>query len=165
MDRRQLLGMALLGWGALLGDARGNGINPPRPTGSAVVEAQCTDRTSGETAIVQRARATADNTDGGLRIATGSAAAQTVQLSRIGRIAFEAAKPRPDGFAGATLGILDPPYEGLGFVQVRIDGKPVRLTGFGAGLERVDVALESCRELALKTPVAGEARSEGAAKK
>ncbi len=137
--------------------AHANGINPPRPSGSETIEALCTDRKSGNTTTVQRARMTVDEPTGGLEVRLEKSDAQTLRLSRITRVQLATGKPNSDGFAEASLELLEPSYRGEGFVKLRVNGKPVRLAGFSADLRRVDIPLESCRELVLKTSRPSEA--------
>jgi hypothetical protein len=129
--------------------ALGNGINPPRPSGSRTIEAQCTDRDSGAITTLQRARLAADEASPMIELRIGNAPATTLQLAQVAGIRMLSARPKPDGFVKATLELREPDYQGPGFVRVRIDGKPVQLTGFNAGLARVTIPLESCKALAL----------------
>lgn len=129
--------------------AYANGINPPRPSGARTIEALCTDRKSGETATVQRARMTDDKSTGSLEVRLEKSGAQTLQLSQISRVRIATGKPNSDGFAKASFELLEPSYKGEGFVRLSVNGKPVRLTGFSAALERIDIPLQSCRDLAL----------------
>jgi hypothetical protein len=144
--------------------AHGNGINPPRPTGAQTVEAQCTDRQTGETRLVQRARITVDKPDGALELRLRQGKPQRLQLAQIERVSIKAGKPGVDGFGKATLVLLEPAFKGEGFVRLNVGGKPVRLTGFTLAQDRVDVPLQRCKELVLK-PSTVAAPASGAAKK
>lgn len=135
----------------LTSKAYSNGINPPRPTGTQTVEASCTDRKSGEVLTVLRARVAADKLAGALEVRLGNASPRDLQLSQIGRVRIASGKSNSGGFAKAFFELREPSYEGEGFVRLTVKGAPVRLTGFSAALERVDIPLQLCRELMLKT--------------
>lgn len=145
--------------------ALGNGINPPRPSGSRTVEAQCTDRNNGAIITLQRARLTTDEASPMIELRIGDAPASTLQLAQVAGIRMPSARPKPDGFVKATLELREPDYQGPGFVRVRIDGKPVQLTGFNAELARVTIPLENCRLLALAASTPAPAAERPAAKK
>lgn len=152
---RRLYSIPLLLCGLLATEAYGNGINPPRPRGGKTVEAICTDRMSGNATTVQRARITMDETSGdepsgSIELRVGKSTASTHQLSHVIRVQIPSAGPTLDGFTEASLELSDPSYKGSGFIRVRAKGKPVRLTGFKVNLDRVDIPLETCKELALK---------------
>jgi hypothetical protein len=150
--------------GLLATAAQGNGINPPRPGGSQAVEAQCADRQTGEIRIVQRARITVDKPVGTLDVRLRMGKPQQLQLAQIERLAIKAGKPGTDGFGKATLALRQPAFNGEGFVQLSVDGKPVRLTGFSPAQERVDLPLQRCKELVLKPAAAAAASQPGAVK-
>lgn len=144
----------LLLCGLLGSPAFGNGINPPRPSGSQTVEANCTDRGSGAITTLQRVRLAADEASPMIELRIGAAAASMHQLAQVAAIRIPSVKAKPDGFVKATLELREPDYQGPGFVRVRVDGKPVQLTGFGAGLARVTIPLESCKALTLTASTA-----------
>ena len=146
----------LLLCGLLAAEAYGNGINPPRPSGAKTVEATCTDRKSGNATTIQRARIAIDEPSGSLELRIGKSAARTLQLSQVIRVQIPSARMTSDGFAKASMALLDPSYAGPGFVRLRAGGKPVRLTGFTADLQRFDSPLAACRELALKASTSSE---------
>lgn len=146
----------LLLCGLLPAVAYGNGINPPRPSGAKTVEAICTDRKSGKATIIQRARITIGEPSGSLELRVGQSPARTLQLSQVIRVQIPAARPTPDGFAKASIELIDPGYKGPGFVRVRAKGKPVRVTGFAADLERIDIPLETCKVLAVEASTSSE---------
>src|SRR5262245_31606547 len=133
--------------------ALANGVNPPRTTGSQIVAATCTDRKSGESTTVQRARIDNGKPSASIEVRLGEAEQQTLQLSDVRRIEIVDTTPDADGFVHAVLEIDKPTYRGNGFVRVRADGKPVRLTGFpNGGTPKIVIALESCRNLAIAAP-------------
>ena len=127
--------------------AGANGINPPRPVDSETVTASCTDRTSSKVTVLQRVRIADGDASGSLEVRLGKATPQAVQLSQFRRIQFHAGKPRPDGFAKAMIEIDEPPSTGEAAVKVRAKKGPVRISGFISASERVEIALESCKEL------------------
>lgn len=145
--------------GLLAVEAYGNGINPPRPSGSTTVEAACTDRRSGNVTTIHRARMAIDEPSGSLELRTGESAARTVQLLEVIRVQMPSARTAADGFAKAFVELRAPAYKGPGYVRLRAKGKPVRLMGFTADLERVDMPLETCREVAFKASAATSAPS------
>ena len=151
----------LLLCGLLAAEACGNGINPPRPSGSRTVEAACTDRKSGNVTTVHRARMAIDEPSGSLELRAGESPARTVQLAEVVRIQIPSAKTAADGFAKAFIELRAPNYKGPGHVRLRAKAKPVRLVGFTANLERLDVPLETCRELAFKASTSSEAENGG----
>jgi hypothetical protein len=151
---RRWLSLSLLVCLLLAREAYGNGINPPRPSGAKVVEATCVDRRSGVAVIVQRAQITIDEASGLLELRLGDTPARLVQLSQIRRLQILSSKARADGFAKASMTLLDPGYDGPGQVRLRAKAKPVRLTGFAADLERVDRVLGTCKELTFTAPAA-----------
>ncbi|MBS0345866.1 MAG: hypothetical protein JSR69_05335 [Proteobacteria bacterium] len=157
--------IALLLCGLLGEPAFGNGINPPRPSGSQTIEARCTDRDSGETTTLQRARLAADEASPMIELRIGNAAASTLQLAQVAAIRMPSAKAKPDGFAKATLELRNPDYQGPGFVRVRVDGKPVQLTGFTEARARVTIPLESCKALTLSASTAPLEDGRGVPKK
>jgi hypothetical protein len=150
--------------GLLASAAQGNGINPPRPSGAQAVEAQCTDRQTGEIRTVQRARITVDKPVGTIEVRLRQGKPQWLQLAQVERLAIKAGRPGADGFGKATLKLRQPAFDGEGFVQLSVDGKPVRLTGFSPAQERVDLPLQRCKELVLK-PSAAAASEPDAVKK
>jgi hypothetical protein len=152
--------------GALLAaESYGNGINPPRQSGSKTVVATCTDRATGEATTIQRTRIFIAEPSGSLELRIGKSAASTLQLSKVIRVQIPSAKTMSDGFAKASLELLDPGYEGPGFVRLEVNTTPVRLTGFSADLRRVDVPLATCKELTLQTSESTNAKhGEGALK-
>lgn len=140
-----------LGLLALIGPACANGINPPRPSGGATVALTCTDRASGKAVTVQRARVGLAEPGGTLELRIGdSATASARQLAQVARLKIATAKPAADGFAAAMLTLQEPAYQGPGFVRLAVDGKALRLTGFGADLARIDRSLASCAVLAVQ---------------
>ena len=141
--------------------AYANGINPPRPFGSKVVTASCTDRKSGVSTIVQRAQIIIDEPSGGLEVRLEKSGQEIIQLSEITQLNIVTGKPGTDGFAEASLERLEPNDKDNGFVRLRASGKPVRLTGFSIDLKRVSVPLESCITVVLNTsqPSAEKRRS------
>jgi hypothetical protein len=145
----------------------GNGINPPRPSGTKTVEATCTDRKTGNTIAVQRARITIDEPSGSLVLRVGQSPAKTLQLSQVIRLQISSAKPASDGFAKATIELNDPDHKGSGsgYVRLKAKGQPARLTGFTADLERIDKPLGSCKELTIQTVSSTEAERSGVSKK
>lgn len=143
----------------------GNGINPPRPSGTKTVEATCTDRKTGNTTTVQRARITINEPSGSLVLRVGQSPAKTLQLSQVIRLQIASAKPASDGFAKASMELIDPSYKGTGYVRLKAKGQPARLTGFTADLERVDKPLGSCKELTIQTVLSSEAERNGVSKK
>ena len=153
---RRLYPIPFLLCGLLATEAYGNGINPPRPSGAKTVEAICTDRKSGNATTVQRVRITMDEPSGSIELRVGKSTASTHQLSHVIRVQIPSAGQTLDGFTEASLELSDPSYKGPGFIRVRAKGKPVRLTGFNADLERVDIPLETCKELALKASTSSE---------
>lgn len=155
----------LLLCGLLATTVYGNGINPPRPSGARTVEAICTDRKSGDTTTLQRARIAVDEPTGSLEVRVGASAAKVLQLSQIVRVKIPSPRLASDGFAKASLELLEPSYNGPGFVKLRARGKPVRLTGFTADLDRVEMPLVTCKELALKASQPSEAQRGGVSKK
>jgi hypothetical protein len=149
---RRWLSLVLLICPLLAREAYGNGINPPRPSGAKVVEATCVDRRSGVAVIVQRAQITIDEASELLELRLSDTSARSVQLTQIRLLQILSSKPKADGFAKASMILLDPGYEGPGQVRLRSKAKPVRLTGFAADLERVDRVLASCKELSFTAP-------------
>ncbi|MBI3369950.1 MAG: hypothetical protein HY021_16290 [Burkholderiales bacterium] len=147
---------ALLGL-LLLDRADANGINPPRPSGGSTTEAACTQRANGKTVRVQRARIAVTEAKGSLELRIASEARPaTLQLSQLARLRLASAKAGKDGFAAAELSLREPAYEGPGFVRLVVEGKPVRLTGFGADLARVEMPLANCKELVFQAPAPPE---------
>ena len=155
----------LLLCGLLAAEAYGNGINPPRPIGAKTVEATCTDRKSGNATTIQRARIAINEPSGSLELRIGKSAARTLQLSQVIRVQIPSVKMTSDGFAKVSMELLVPSYEGPGFVRLRAKGKPVRLTGFTADLQRFDIPLEACKELALKASTSSEVERGEVSKK
>jgi hypothetical protein len=155
--------------GMLATVAYGNGINPPRPSGTKTVEATCTDRKTGNTITVQRARITIDEPSGSLVLRVGQSPAKTLQLSQVIRLQIASAKPASDGFAKATIELNDPDDKGSGsgsgYVRLKAKGQPVRLTGFTADLERLDKPLGSCKELTIQAVSSSETERSGVSKK
>lgn len=149
---RRWLPLPLLMCLLLAREAYGNGINPPRPSGAKAVEVTCIDRRSGVAVIVQRAQITIDEASGLLELRLSDTPARQVQLSQIRQLQILSSKPRADGFAKASIALLDPGYDGPGQVRLRAKSKPVRLTGFAADLERVDRLLGTCKELSFTEP-------------
>jgi hypothetical protein len=143
----------------------GNGINPPRPSGTKTVEATCTDRKTGNTIAVQRARITIDEPSGSLVLRVGQSPAKTLQLTQVIRLQISSAKPASDGFAKASMELIDPDYKGTGYVRLKAKGQPARLTGFTADLARIDKPLGSCKELTIQTVSSSEAERSGVSKK
>jgi hypothetical protein len=134
----------------LAAEVHGNGINPPRPSGTKTIQATCTDRKSGTVKTIQRARIAIGEPSGTLELRVDRSRARTLQLSQVNRVEIPSAKPTPDGLAKVSMDLLDPTYTGPGFIRLREKGKPVRLVGFTVDLERVDIPLEACKELTLK---------------
>lgn len=149
--------VSILLCGLLATESYGNGINPPRPSGAKIVEATCTDRKTGNTTIIQRARITIDEPSGSLVLRVGQSPARTLQLSQVIRLQIASAKPESDGFAKAIMELIDPGYIGSGYVRLKAKGQPVRLTGFTADLERVDKPLGTCKELTIRASTSSEA--------
>lgn len=143
----------------------GNGINPPRPSGTKTVEATCTDRKTGNTITVQRARITMDEPSGSVVLRVGQSPAKTLQLTQVIRLQISSAKPASDGFAKASMELIDPDYTGTGYVRLKAKGQPARLTGFTADLERIDKPLGSCKELTIQTVSSSDTERSGVSKK
>lgn len=145
--------------------ANGNGINPPRPSGSATVALSCIDRSSGDSTTVLRAKIiTGDEATAWLDVRIGKSAPQRLQLSQIIQIQMPSGKTVANGFTKATLEIRDPDYTGAGSVQIKIKGKPVRISGFSPTLERVELPLNSCKKITQSTQQAPETPSHSISK-
>lgn len=82
--------------------------------------------------------------------------AQKLELSKISRIQIASDEPGSDGFAKASIELFEPSYKGDGFVRLKLNGNPVRLTGFSSGQERVDIPIAKCRALAFRAPKPSE---------
>lgn len=137
--------------------AYGNGINPPEPQGSQTVDAFCSERTSGKTLVVLRARITIEKPSGSLELRIGESQARLLQLSRVIRLEIPSAVPMSDGFTKALLRLSEPDYEGPGLVRIRAGEKQVRVTGFDTDInKKVDIALETCKDFAVKASIAPE---------
>jgi hypothetical protein len=136
--------------------AYANGINPPQPSGAKTLEALCTDRKNGNVVTVQRAQMTTDKTIGLLEVRLEKSGPHNLQLSQINRVQIATGKPSSDGFAKASFELLNPSYKGGGFIRLRVNGKPVHLTGFSDALEHIEIPLQSCRVLTLKEPRSSE---------
>ena len=144
-----------------------NGINPPRPSGGQTTDAVCKDRANATQTTVRRARIRIDEPEGTVWLRTGTEPARRVQLASVGRIAVASTAAEPeinsDGETAATITLLQPAYEGPGFVRLREGTKPVRLVGFSDAGTRVDLPLARCAELVLTTPTTGPSGSEAPA--
>jgi hypothetical protein len=81
------------------------------------------------------------------------------------RLQISSAKPASDGFTKASMELIDPDYKGTGYVRLKAKGKPARLTGFTADLERIDKPLGSCKKLTIQTVSSSEAERSGVSKK
>ena len=149
----------------LAAEAYGNGINPPRPSGAKTIQATCTDRKSGNVKTIQRARIVLGEPSGSLELRVDRSKARTLQLSQVNRVEIPSAEPTADGLAKVSVDLFDPIYTGPGFIRLRDKGKPVRLVGFTADLERVDIPLEACKELTLKALTLPEAEPGEVGKK
>ena len=162
--KRSDLAAALAASALCLPPAFPNGINPPRPSGGQTTDAVCKDRGSGEATTVRRARILVDQSAGTLWLRTGVEAGRRAQLASIGRIVIAPTTAEPetntDGEAAATISLLQPAYEGPGFVRLREGTKPVRLVGFSDSGTRVDLPLARCAELVLTTLTTGPSGSE-----
>lgn len=150
MNKIRLRHAVVLSSCLFVASAEANGINPPRPVGSETVVASCIDRASGGIATLQRAQITDGDSSRPLEVQLGKEAPRTVQLSQLRRLQFHSGKPRPDGFAKATLEVAEPVFVGEAFVKVRAGKKPVLISGFSTAFERVEISLGSCKELAFK---------------
>ena len=146
-------------------DAEANGINPPRPAGSEIVQATCVVRKSGATVVIQRARMTVDESGGLLEVRLDQSTPQTVPLAQFRRIQFHKGTHTQDGFAKSTLDLINPPYEGEGLVRVRTGGKAIRINGFDASSRPIELPLERCKELVIETMSTSDLELRGAAKK
>lgn len=128
--------------------ANGNGINPPRPSGTETIALSCVDRGTGDSITVLRAKIIGETElSSWLEARLGKAAPQRLQLSQITRIQLPSGKPLANGFSKAELEIREPNYSGTGMVRSRIKGKSVRITGFSSDLERIELPLESCKDI------------------
>jgi hypothetical protein len=145
--------------GLLTTAAHGNGINPPRPSGAKNVQATCIDRATGHTITIERARITIDEPSGSLELRVGQSTARTLQLSQVNRLQIASAKPASDGFAKAAIELNDPEYKGTGFVRLKANGLTVRVTGFTADRERVDIPFGACRVLTIQASTSSDAEA------
>lgn len=145
--------------------ANGNGINPPRPSGSATIALSCIDRSSGDSTTVLRAKIiTGDEPAGWLDVRIGKSAPQRLQLSQIIQIQMPSGKAIANGFTKATLEIHDPDYTGAGWVHVKNKGKPIRISGFTPTRERIELPLDSCKKITQSTQQASETPSHSISK-
>ncbi len=146
MKTRSILRMAAMAVGLAAAAAEANGINPPRPRESEIVVARCTPRKSGEVIVVQRAKIrVGDSISERLEVRLGKEPVQTVALAQVAGIELASAKTRAEGFAAAKLELREPAYQGAGSVRLKNGKEAVRLVGFDASLERVDMPLANCK--------------------
>jgi hypothetical protein len=145
--------------------ADANGINPPRTVGSETVIARCIDRATGGITTLQRARITEGDSGRPLEVQVGKEAPRMIQLSQLLRLQFDGGKPRPDGFARATLELAEPAFVGEAVVKVRSGKKRVLISGFNAASERVQIPLERCKELEFKQAPSSESEFRDVMKK
>ena len=155
-----------LGIFAYFSNANANGINPPRVSGSEIVEATCTSDADVDSTIIFRARVVAgEKATDLMEIRMGNEPALEVSMSKINRLEIASSAPDPDGFVRANLHLSDPEYQGKGFVKVIEQGKPLRLSGFTKVNRRVEIPLSKCKALLLRTVLSEAVEHRPAVKK
>lgn len=118
-----------------------NGINPPRPTDSAIVEAKCLSKNA--TISLTRARLSAEAID----IKLSSTETVAVKLADVKRIKLDETAKSTGGFVSAEVELLQPKYSGAAAISIRQDGKRLTLSGFDANRKRVAFDIGKCNLL------------------
>lgn len=125
----------------LWNSANANGINPPRPTGSFIVEAKCTEK-KGAT-ILSRARLN----PAGIEIRLSATETITVKLADIRTVKLSNANSSADGFIAAIVELVEPQFAGKAAIKVGSGTESHTLSGFSANKRRVTIPIGNCSSL------------------
>ena len=154
-----LAGMAAL---LLATEARPNGINPPRPASSTLVQVACERAEPAAPVVLKRTQLLSGSGRLDVRTDDGSMALRLMDLRRID---FEPGKTDAHGYLSATLASPKPEPPSRGRIRVVEDGKPITISGFNETGKRVTIALSSCRSIQISSAEDNGTEGRGAAKK
>lgn len=154
----RLLGAVLLFLCVLVPAEGIHAISPPRPAGSDILDAACTDP-GGRVVVLRRVRLLTDDPAERIQFMTTSGAIARFRLSEIRRIELPGTPPGADGFAAASTVLRAPDVRVTAIRLVSAVG-PLRVTGFTDRKERVEIRLADCRVLVIE--IVGAAAVPGA---
>lgn len=146
ITRAVLLSLCLL---ALAAPA--HAISPPRPAGSDILDASCTDP-GNRVMTLRRVRLLTDDPAERIQFRTASGAITGFRLSEIRRIDLPGGPVAADGFAAASV-MLRASDVRVTAIRLASGAGPLRLAGFTDRRERIEIRLADCRVLAIQPAV------------
>jgi len=121
-----------------------NGINPPRPQDSIVIEANCTEISSEKIRKFYRVHIDGAAFPETLNIKVDNFS-EHIPVTRINRITFSSNKIDSSGYSSAKLLRQDEDNEQSVSIQVRSKTENITLNGFNSTGEKISVEISKCR--------------------